>query len=325
MRKISVFLAFLFVFGVVFSEAVQMDVYADSDQVQNPPITKNQFLIESARISDLGMEAAKNALARAFYENVTEADVVRAIENAMTDNGSSEYIEAFGVIVASGEQSAIPHGDTSDDETNLILEGEVVVVDLGARYRGYCTDITRTFFMGNATGEMQYIYNILLEAQTAAFEAVRTGAWARDVDKAARDIISSYGYGDNFTHALGHGIGLYIHMPPTLSPSSNEILFESGEMAITIEPGIYQEGRFGIRIEDDVFVLRMGHELLTYYPKAFVEAIILPEYELNESIDYDNSTDVNNQGMNYLLVLGALILVGMVGIVAVQVRKRRSP
>ncbi len=163
---------------------------------------KNQLLLESAQISDMGMEAAKNTLLSAFYENVTEADVVRAINNALTDNGSSEYVEAFGVIVASGEQSALPHGDTSDDATNLILPGEVVVVDLGARYRGYCTDLTRTFFMGNATQEMMEIYNITMEAQDAGIEAVQAGVWARDVDAAARDIISSYGYGENFTHGM---------------------------------------------------------------------------------------------------------------------------
>ncbi len=269
----------------------------------------------------MGMEAAKNTLLSAFYENVTEADVVRAINNALTDNGSSEYVEAFGVIVASGEQSALPHGDTSDDATNLILPGEVVVVDLGARYMGYCTDLTRTFFMGNATQEMMEIYNITMEAQDAGIEAVQAGVWARDVDAAARDVISSYGYGENFIHALGHGIGLYIHMPPTLSPSSNEMLFESGDMCVTIEPGIYLEGKFGVRIEDDVFVERTGHEVLTFFPKDLESAILLPENATNPFSSSGEKNESEDQSVSYLPALIGIFLIAAIGMVVIRKRK----
>jgi Xaa-Pro aminopeptidase len=181
-----------------------------------PDVVKKQLLIESAKITDVGIQVAREWLLRAFYENITEADVAYAAAEAMVNQGSSEYIEAFGVMVASGEQSALPHGDSSDDASNHILPGEVVVVDLGARYRGYCTDVTRTFFMGPPTDEMMEIYNITLEAQESSMRAVRAGAMARDVDKVARDIITNHGYGPNFTHGLGHGIGLNVHMPPTL-------------------------------------------------------------------------------------------------------------
>jgi len=321
MRKILAILTLSIILLLVLTDAVQVEVCADVFDGMEPDIVKNQLLVESAIISDMGMEVAKNTLLRAFYENITEADVVRAINNAMTDNGSSEYVEAFGVIVASGEQSALPHGDASDDETNLILPGEVVVVDLGARYRGYCTDLTRTFFMGNATQEMMDIYNITMEAEVAAFEVVQSGTWARDVDKAARDVISSYGYGENFIHALGHGIGLYIHMPPTLSPSSNEILFESGDMCVTIEPGIYLEGKFGIRIEDDVFVERTGHEVLTFFPKDLESAILLPENGTNLNSSTGIRQEKEDQGANYLPALIGIFLIAMIGVVVIRKRK----
>lgn len=320
MRRKFVFLVLLLLLFAIFSNIINVNAHADPIEKTEPDIVKNQFLLESARIADKGMEVAKITLERAFYENVTEADVVRAINDAMTENGSSEYVEAFGVIVASGEQSALPHGDESDDEVNQILRGEVVVVDLGARYMGYCSDLTRTFFMGCPTQKMIEIYNITLEAQAAGIEAVSAGVWARDVDKASRDIISSYGYGENFIHALGHGIGLYIHMPPTLSPNSNEILFESGDMCVTIEPGIYLEKEFGVRIEDDVFVLRSGYELLTFFPKELEDAILRPSNHSEETSITGGSHGEKGSGVNNLVVLGAVFLVAALGIVVMRKR-----
>lgn len=320
MRKILAFLI-LSIMLIHYSSAIQINVRADSQSEFQLDVVKNQILLESAQITDKGMQAAKDTLLIAFHENITEADVVQAINDALTDNGSSEYVEAFGVIVASGEQSALPHGDTSDDSTNLILPGEVVVVDLGARYRGYCTDLTRTFFIGNASEEMMEIYNITMEAQEAGIEAVSAGVWARDVDKAARDVITDYGYGENFIHALGHGIGLYIHMPPTLSPSSNEMLFESGDMAITIEPGIYLEEKFGVRIEDDVFVLRSGYDLLTFFPKGIEEAILIPQNQTNKTEGFEDGSDESDSVANYILVFGALFLIAAVGMVAYRFKK----
>ncbi len=287
-------------------------------------VAKKQLLVESAKITDIGMQAAKEMLMRAFSENITEAEVANYAAQTMVDSGSSEYIEAFGVMVSSGEQSALPHGDPSDDETNLILPGEVVVVDLGARYRGYCTDLTRTFFMGLPNSEMMEIYNITLEAQAAGIQAVRSGEMARDVDKAARDIISNYGYGDNFTHGLGHGIGLYIHMPPTLSPSSNGVLFQSSDMAITIEPGIYLTGRFGVRIEDDVLVTRTGYELITDYPKELDDAIIYPENLINDTKGSELSNEHPIQGVDYSILFIFLIIIAVIGLIYIFLKRIRK-
>ena len=277
MRKILALLTVFFLIVISCSNTALSDNFGDFANDNEPEIAKKQLLLESAKISDIGMQAAKDMLELAFFENITEADVARAIEQAMIAQGSSEYIVAFGVLVMSGEESALPHGDPSNDETDLILIGEVVVVDLGARYRGYCTDLTRTFFMGPPTEEMMEIYNITLEAAEAGIKAVRAGELARDVDKAARDVISGYGYGENFTHGLGHGIGVYIHMPPVLSPSSDGILFQSTDMAVTIEPGIYLSGRWGVRIEDDVMVTRGGSQLITHCPEDLSDAMLMPE------------------------------------------------
>jgi Xaa-Pro aminopeptidase len=175
--------------------------------------------------------------------------------------------------------------------------------------------------MGNATQEMMEIYNITLEAQEAAFEVVSAGAIGSDVDKAARDVISDYGYGENFIHGLGHGIGIYIHMYPLLDPSSNNVLFESGDMAITIEPGIYLEEKFGVRIEDDVFVLRTGHELLTFFPKGIEEAILIPHNLTNDIGGFEEGSGESGSGASYFFVIGALLLIAAVGIVAYRFKK----
>jgi Xaa-Pro aminopeptidase len=317
MKKYFAFLITLFFILINLSNVTSYNTVTIINQENEPDVVKKQLLIESAKITDIGMQAAKDTLKRAYSENITEAIVADAAASAMVDHGSSEYVEAFGVMVASGEQSALPHGDSSDDKTNLILPGEVVVIDLGARYKGYCTDLTRTFFMGEPTEEMVEIYNIVLEAQEAGITAVRAGVLARDVDKAARDIISNYGYGDNFTHGLGHGIGIYIHMPPTLSPNSKGILMKSSDMAITIEPGIYLTGNFGVRIEDDVMVTRLGYELITHFPKGIEEAVIYPEGYDNSSTDEKDGKESPFTDFNLPIAMGILLFIAIVSILII--------
>jgi hypothetical protein len=324
MIRLKVYSVFCILLLIFISDAVYADRDDDLVFAPQPDVVKNQLLLESARIADMGMETAREMLLLSFFENITEADVVRAIEDSMTENGSSEEVEAFGVIVASGDQSAIPHGDYSDDATNQILPGEAVVVDLGARYMGFCSDLTRTFFMGNATSEMMEVYNITLEAQEAGIEAVRAGVWASDVDKVSRDIIASYGYGEYFIHSLGHGIGIYIHMPPTLSPSSNEILFESGDMTVTIEPGIYLEGNFGVRIEDDVVVKRSGYEVITHFPKDLNSSILLPEDYILETMESKEDSKDQNSGGSILLGLGIILIMIVIGIFYFKQKKNKQ-
>ena len=172
----------------------------------------------------------------------------------MTINGSTK--PAFDTIVASGTRSSSPHSLTSMNRVET-----PIVVDWGARYDHYCSDITRTFIDSERQEE---IWNIVLEAQKAAINTIAPGVKFADVDKAARDVITEYGYGDYFIHSTGHGFGLDIHENPNLSYNSNGVLEEN--MIVTAEPGIYIPGELGVRIEDDVLV-KKNSEVLTSLDK----------------------------------------------------------
>jgi Xaa-Pro aminopeptidase len=212
-------------------------------------------------------EAAKLA-DTAFTELLTEGlagrserEVAFALEVNMHRHGASG--PSFDIIVASGPQGALPHGMPRDLE---ITPGQFVVIDWGARVDGYCSDCTRTVYVGGEPGpEEQAVYDLVLRAQRAGLEAIRPGAAARQVDAAARDLIAEAGHGEHFGHSLGHGVGLDIHEAPRLSQRSDATL-EPGNV-VTDEPGIYLPGRFGIRIEDLVFVTDEGSDILTSVTK----------------------------------------------------------
>ncbi|KJS14656.1 MAG: Xaa-Pro dipeptidase [Peptococcaceae bacterium BRH_c4b] len=191
---------------------------------------------------------------------VPETSISLELEFFMRKNGASGA--AFETIVASGPRSAMPHGVASD---KLLQPGDLVVMDFGAVLDGYHSDITRTVVMGKPTGKQIEIYRIVLEAQQAALAAVRAGVTAAGVDRAARDVIASYGYGDNFGHSTGHGVGLMIHENPRLSGKSDAILEEG--MVVTVEPGIYLPQWGGVRIEDTVLVEKDGCRIFTGAPK----------------------------------------------------------
>jgi hypothetical protein len=241
-------------------------------------IGKVQSTRIAAEISDGGMEVARAMLERAWTENITEAMVAKAIDDRMVALGSSSVLEAFGVLVISGNDTGVPdgHGDPTDDDVNQILPGEVVIVDIGARYNGYVSDITRTFFMGEPTDLQKEIYQIILDAQDAAISVVKHGIIAGEVDDAARKVITDAGYGEYFTHCVGHGIGFYVHSPTPSLCSDTSILSKARDHIITIEPGIYFEENFGIRTEDDVIVDWLGSEVITFYPKNIEHQIVHP-------------------------------------------------
>ena len=161
-------------------------------------------------------------------------------------------------IVASGENSALPHYKTGG---KLIAKGDAVVIDFGADYKGYQTDMTRTVAVKSIFGEFKDIYQIVLEANNRAFEAVRVGATYESIDAVARNVISDAGYGQYFTHRLGHGIGLDVHEHPYIV-KGNQDTIKVGNV-FSDEPGIYIKGRFGIRIEDIIAVTGEGPVRLT--------------------------------------------------------------
>jgi Xaa-Pro dipeptidase len=171
------------------------------------------------------------------------------------------YGTAFETIVASGPCSAFPHGGCSNRE---IREGDLVIVDLGATYKFYRSDMTRTLAAGKPSEKQKKLYQIVKTAQEKAFEIMKPNVKAKDVDAVARKIIEDAGYGEYFVHGIGHGVGLEVHEPPTLSPDSTETLAVGN--VVTDEPGIYLVGYGGVRIEDTVLVQKNEAEKLTIGP-----------------------------------------------------------
>jgi len=263
------------------------------------------FIKKAAHIADKAMEAAKNTLSKSFSQRITEKDVVIAIEKSLKENGSGEFFAAFSPIVASGKDSSSPNGVPDNDNYNLIEPGEVVVIDIEARYLGFCSEITRTFFIGEPTTEMKKIYSTVLEAQEAAIKKVELFKPVKEVDKEARSIIEKNGYGDAFIHATGHGLGMHRYELPIISSKSMGI-FLPGEV-VAIEPGIYLEGKYGMRIEDDVAVFLHGQEVLTHYPKDLKDVIIKEEQEkavkMEEASKKSYSPNISWGGYTLLFLL----------------------
>jgi Xaa-Pro aminopeptidase len=192
-----------------------------------------------------------------------ETTVSNEMIRYMKELGASK--ESFETIVASGKRGALPHGVASN---KIIKDGEFVTLDFGCVYKGYCSDITRSFMIGKASKEMIRVYNVVKKAQELATKSVKAGIKASEVDKVARDYIERKGYGRYFTHSTGHGVGIEVHDPISVSKYSDTILEEN--MIITIEPGIYIPKLGGIRIEDDVLVKKDGYEVLTKATKKLI-------------------------------------------------------
>lgn len=190
----------------------------------------------------------------------TEREVALSLERAMLERGVRRA--SFDTIVAAGPHGALPHATPRDV---AIERGDVVVIDWGAELDGYCSDCTRTVAVGEVDTEAADVYGAVLRAQIAGLEAVRAGVTGRAVDSVAREMIESAGHGERFGHGLGHGVGLDIHEAPRLSQRSTDELAAGN--AVTVEPGVYLPGRFGIRIEDLVIVTDTGCEILTSITK----------------------------------------------------------
>jgi Xaa-Pro aminopeptidase len=223
-------------------------------EVEKENVIKAQRIAEKAFDHVLGL----------ITPEITEIDLALELEYYMRKNGADGI--AFDTIAVSGSASSMPHGVPR----NVKLQKGFLTMDFGAKFNGYCSDMTRTVCIGAPDSEMKKVYDTVLSAQMAALEYIAAGKKCADADKIARDIIAAAGYGQCFGHSLGHGVGLYIHEPISLSPRSNGVL-ETGNI-VTVEPGIYLEGRFGVRIEDMVCVTDSGNENLT---KAKKELIVL--------------------------------------------------
>jgi aminopeptidase len=198
---------------------------------------------------------------------ISEKALADHLEMAVRQAGGSKT--AFDTVVVSGPRGALPHGRPTEKK---LMAGELVTIDFGAVYQHYCSDMTRTFALGEVSPALKAMYDAVFIAQQAAREAVKPGIRCQELDAVARDSISAAGYGDYFSHNLGHGLGLDVHEAPALSPQNAQPL-EPG-MIITIEPGIYIPGLGGVRIEDDVRVTETGGELLTQSPRRWEEIVV---------------------------------------------------
>ena len=194
---------------------------------------------------------------------MSEQELAAELVYRMLRHGSEG--NSFDPIVITGKKTSMPHGVPGDE---LIAEGDFVTMDFGCIKHGYCSDMTRTVAVGHATEEMRNIYSIVLEAQLAGIAAARAGVPGRDIDGAARDVITRAGYGEYFGHGFGHSLGLDIHESPNAN-LRGETPMPVGAV-VSAEPGIYLPGRFGVRIEDVMVIREGGAEIITKAPKELV-------------------------------------------------------
>lgn len=209
-------------------------------------------------------EGAFEHILRTITYDMTEIEVAAELEYYMKKNGSDK--PSFDTICVSGTASSRPHGVPRKCK----LEKGFLTMDYGAMVNGYHSDMTRTIVIGKADDEMKKLYNTVLEAQLAAIDAITEGVKNADMDKVARDIIYGAGYEGCFGHSLGHGVGLEIHESPNLSGGAGDRVLKVGEI-VTVEPGIYIEGKYGCRIEDMVLIEAGGKRNLTDCPKEMIE------------------------------------------------------
>ena len=237
-------------------------------------IIKDEWEIERLREAGRLISAVAIGVLADLAPGAREQDVAQALEAGMRRAGFSR--PAFDTIVASGPRSALPHGRATD---RVMAAGDLVVLDFGGVYGGYCVDLTRTAELGILSVEAGRVHAAVAEAQEAAIAAIAPGVPAAEVDRAARDVLARHGLADRFVHGTGHGLGLDVHEAPRLGParpavhpplsgtvSLPEVL--AAGMVVTVEPGVYIPGWGGIRIEDDLLVTESGAERLTTVPVA---------------------------------------------------------
>ena len=219
-------------------------------------------MIQAQRISEKALEEVLQII----KPGMTEREVMAELVYHMLKNGSEG--NSFDPIVVTGKKTSMPHGVPGDE---VIRAGDFITMDFGSLKDGYCSDMTRTVAVGYATEEMRNVYDIVLKAQLAGIAAARAGIPGKEIDAAARKVITEAGYGPYFGHGFGHSLGLDIHEPPLAGPTGEAPMAE-GDLC-SAEPGIYLPGKFGVRIEDVMILRSTGAEVITKAPK--MELIVL--------------------------------------------------
>jgi len=234
-----------------------------SNEISRLRTVKTEWEIEKIQKAQQIAEKAFDEILNFIHEGVTEREISLMLDNTMYKNGAEAM--SFETIALAGKNTSMPHGVPSD---YTVKNGDFVLMDFGAVYDGYHSDMTRTVCVGKPTEEMEKVYNIVLEAQLEALSAVKSGITGKQLDSVARDYISDRGYGEAFGHSLGHGVGMEVHELPNASHRSEAVLKPNN--VITIEPGIYLPDKFGVRIEDFVVVTENSCRNLTKCPKKLI-------------------------------------------------------
>ncbi len=232
--------------------------------VERLRMVKDEAEVQRIRRAESIGDAAFSHILDLIKPGMTENEVALELEWFMRKNGAEKA--GFDVVVASGPRGAMPHARATHKP---LARGELVVLDFGAVVDGYRGDMTRTVSLGRAGPEERAMYGLVLRAQKAALEGMSAGRTGDEVDAMARRVIDEAGHGERFGHGLGHGVGLAVHEEPRLRPSSSTALAPG--MVVTVEPGVYLPGRFGVRIEDLVVVESGGVRNLTASPKELIE------------------------------------------------------
>lgn len=233
------------------------------EEIDKLRMIKDDEEIENLRTAEGIGDAAFSHILKYLKPGISEKDIALELEYFMKRNGAEGL--SFDTIAASGKNSSMPHAIPTD---KTIENGDFITMDFGCIYQGYCSDMTRTVGIGKLSSMQESVYDIVLKAQLAAMKAIKPGMRCNEIDKIARNIIRDAGYGNCFGHGLGHSVGLFIHENPSFSPKCNTVL-ESG-MVITVEPGIYLPGQFGVRIEDLIVVTESGYMNLTASEKNLI-------------------------------------------------------
>jgi Xaa-Pro aminopeptidase len=250
------------------SEVKGLQTLALTDVVENLRQIKDAYEIAEIRQAIRQAEKGFDVLRAQLRGELTERDAAHTLEQAMRQFGAT--VASFPPIVAVGARSALPHARPT---MGLISGADFVLIDWGASAAsGYKSDLTRVLVTGKISTKLEKVYGVVLKAQQSAIRSIRAGARCCDIDAIARRVIEHAGFGKQFSHGLGHGIGLNVHESPRLSAASDAQL-RSG-MVVTVEPGIYLEGWGGVRIEDDCLVTRHGCEVLTSVPKEFEQVVV---------------------------------------------------
>lgn len=287
---------------------------------------KDDSIRESVHLASVGQHVGRQMLWQVLMgAELTERQIADEIDRAMIENGSNPNWPSFSTIVASGANGAIPHGDPVNDGAGpkVVEVGDVVVVDLGGRVNDWVSDVTRTYVVGGTTNAtILKAYMAVYDAQNLTFPLIEAGTPAWALDDIARTHIEEEGFGEYFIHSLGHGFGVCVHEPPLLSGGTDDPLFGLSYNqqplapydAITIEPGIYLDGWFGIRIEDDFLVNQESHEYLTAdLPRDLDWFMILrDDYDASLAFNPPESETVESQSIP--LPIGLIEIVCLVGL-----------